>query len=267
MNNLPIGVFDSGIGGLTVVKEIIKLLPNESIVYLGDTARVPYGTRSPEVVTKFALELTNFLLGKGVKCLVVACNTISAVALDKIGKVSPVPVLGVIMPVVRKAVNLTKNGKIGIIGTLGTIKSKAYEKTIKKIMPEAAVLSSACPLFVPLAEEGLHQHKATRLVAKEYLNDLVKAGVDTIILGCTHYPLLKATIKKTVGDNVNLVDSGKPTALELKSILEKDDLLSNNLNPSLEFYVTDAPERVYKVASRFFGEKLSGRLKKINLED
>lgn len=263
MKTSPIGVFDSGIGGLTVVKEIIKVLPNESVIYLGDTARVPYGTRSPEVVTKFALELVNFLLDRNVKCLVVACNTISAICLDKIKKVSPVPVLGVIQPAVEKAVHLSK-GKIGIIGTAGTIRSRSYEKEIKKLMKNAKVYSCACPLFVPLAEEGLHQHPVTKLVAKDYLDQMIKSKIDTLILGCTHYPLLFSAIRETIGD-VNLIDGAEPLAKKLKEILQKENLLSNSPNPSLEFYVTDAPARVYQVAGRFFGEKLNGRLKKINL--
>ena len=258
-------MFDSGIGGLTVAREIIKVLPNESIIYVGDTARVPYGTRSKEVVTKFALELVSFLLGKNVKCLVVACNTISALALDKIKKVSPVPVVDVIKPVVKVAVKASKS-KIGVIGTEGTIKSQAYEKEIKKARKNVQIFPVACPLFVPLAEEGLHQHQAAKLVAKDYLNDMVEVGIDTLILGCTHYPLLFKTIKEIMGKGVVLVDSAMPTAEELKNILTKNNLLRKTPSPVYEFHVTDAPGRVFKVASRFFGEKLRGRLKKINLQ-
>lgn len=264
MKTSPIGVFDSGIGGLTVAKEIIKLLPNESIIYLGDTARVPYGTRSPEVVTKFALELVNFLLERNIKCLVVACNTISAVCLDKIKKVSPVPVLGVIQPAVKKAVQLSK-GRIGIIGTAGTIRSRSYEKEIKKLKKNVRVYSSVCPLFVPLAEEGLSQSDATKLIARQYLDRLIKKDIDTLILGCTHYPILEKVIKEVMGDKVVLIDSAKPTAEDLKKILQDKHLLNNHTTPFYEFYVTDAPERILKVAGRFFGEKLNGRLKKINL--
>lgn len=267
MSSAPIGIFDSGIGGLTVTREIVKKLPTESIIYLGDTARVPYGTRSKEVVTKFALELTDFLLKKGVKCLVVACNTISAVALSEIKKNSDVPVVDVVTPAVKKAVKVTKNRKIGIIGTEGTIQSKAYERKIKKLLSKAEVTSCACPLFVPMAEEGLNDHKAARLLAQDYLTDLIHANIDTLILGCTHYPLLFDTIADTMGDDVILVDSADPTAQELKRTLKKKSLLSDNPKPSYEFYVTDAPERVFKVASRFFGEELNGKLTKINLED
>lgn len=261
----PIGIFDSGIGGLTVTKEIVKKLPKESILYLGDTARVPYGTRSRQVITKFALELTDFLLKREVKCLVVACNTISAVALLEIEKVSPVPVIGVVKPAVRKAAKYTKIKKIGVIGTPGTIQSKAYENEIRKIDPKITVISAGCPLFVPLAEEGLHKHKATKLVAKDYLKGIIASKVDTLILGCTHYPLLYETISETVGPNVTLIDSAGPTTEELQKVLKERDLLSERSNPTYEFLVTDAPERVHRVAGRFFGEAINGRLRQINL--
>lgn len=267
MNNNPIGIFDSGIGGLTVVKEIVKKLPDESIVYIGDTARVPYGTRSKEVVTKFALELVKFLLRRQVKCLVVACNTISAHALQDVKKVSPVPVLDVIDPAVKKAVEATKNKRIGVIGTQGTIQSRAYDLAIKKLDPEIQVISCACPLFVPMAEEGLNHHKATNLIAREYLKDVSEAGCDTLILGCTHYPLLYDVIKDAVGDDMILIDSAEPTVLQLKKVLQEEKLLSNNLSPKLEFFVTDAPQRVFKVASSFFGEKLNGKLRQVSLDD
>lgn len=266
MDNRAIGIFDSGIGGLTVTQEIIKLLPHESIIYLGDTARVPYGTRSKEVVTQFAKELVDFLLKRNVKVLVVACNTISALALEEIGKVSPVPVVGAIKPAVKKAVSLTKNSKVGVIGTQGTIQSKAYEMELKKLNPDIEVISTACPLFVPMAEEGLEGHKATELVAQDYLDEIIDKGIDTLILGCTHYPLLLDIIKETVGPSVILVDSAEPTVDELKKLLREKNLLSDNPNPTYEFYVTDAPDRVYTVASRFFGNELKNKLKKIELE-
>lgn len=265
MSSNPIGIFDSGIGGLTVTREIVKQLPNESIIYLGDTARVPYGTRSKEVITQFAKELTNFLLEKGVKCLVVACNTISAVALNEIEKISKVPVIGVVKPAVKKAAAVTKNKRIGVIGTQGTIQSKAYENEIKKMDPSIKVFSVGCPLFVPLAEEGLDNHEATRLVAEDYLDGIMASNIDTLILGCTHYPLLLETISETVGPNVELVDSAEPTAEELKKILQDRKLLSSNKNPAYEFYVTDAPERVFQVAGRFFGEDMVDKIKKVSL--
>lgn len=264
MNDSPIGIFDSGIGGLTVTKEIVKKLPKESIIYLGDTARVPYGTRSEEMVTKFALELVNFLLKRNVKCLVVACNTISAICLDEIKKVSPVPVLGVVEPTVELAVKKTKNKKIGVIGTTGTINSKAYDKKIQEMGLKIEVDSVACPLFVPIAEEGLDSHPATKLIAKDYLKGFKKSKIDTLILGCTHYPVLEKMIQITVGNNVTLVDSAKPTAEKLKRLLAEKNLLSGG-NPKYKFYVTDAPERVFKVASRFFGQEINGNLKQISL--
>lgn len=267
MDNRPIGIFDSGIGGLTVAKAIIKLLPHESVIYVGDTARVPYGTRSSEVITKFGLELANFLLRKDVKFLVIACNTISAVAYKTIRDMSPVPVIGVIRPAVMKANKVSKNGKIGVIGTVGTIKSDAYGYLLKKFNSKAKIISIACPLFVPLAEEGLHDSQATKIIANDYLKDLPKEGIDTLILGCTHYPLLEDAIKKTVGDNVTIVDSSLPTAEMLKERLTEAGSLSKNKKPTHQFFVTDAPERVLKIAGRFFGQSLKGKIKKINLED
>lgn len=266
MDNRAIGVFDSGIGGLTVAKEIINKLPKESIVYLGDTARVPYGNRSKTVVTQFARELVNFLLKKDVKALVVACNTISALALDELKKISPVPVLGVIDGAIRDAVNATKNKKIGVIGTQGTIQSKAYEQGIKAIDSSIEVISVGCPLFVPLIEEGLHKHEVTKSIAHDYLDGVKQAGVDTLILGCTHYPLLLQTISETVGNQITLIDSAVPTTESLKGILTDKNLLSDNPNPNYDFYVTDDPERVYRVASRFFGSELEDKIKKVNLE-
>lgn len=267
MNSRPIGVFDSGIGGLTVAKEIIKQLPNESIIYLGDTARVPYGTRSNEVVTLFAKELADFLLKRNVKCLVVACNTISSVALKQIEKDSPIPVIGVVEPAAQKAVLNSKNKRIGVIGTTGTIQSKAYEQIIKRLYPEVKLFSLACPLFVPLAEEGLHSHLATKLIAEEYLKKFKSQKIDTLILGCTHYPLLLGVIKEVLGPEITLVDSALPTAEKLEGVLRKENLLNEKKNTKYKFFVTDAPERVYQVAGKFFGEALNGRLKKISLGD
>lgn len=260
-------MFDSGIGGLTVAKEIIHQLPNESIIYLGDTARVPYGTRSKEVITEFALQMVQFLVRKKVKFLVVACNTISAVAYDAIKNLSPVPIIGVITPAVIEAARVSKNGKIGIIGTVGTINSDTYGKLLKILRPDVKVFNVACPLFVPLAEEGLHNIQIKRLIAKEYLKGFIEAKVDTLILGCTHYPLLYDVIGEEMGDKVVLVDSSKPTAEMLKKRLEQLKLLSDNPHPTYEFYVTDAPQRVYQVAGRFFGEALNGKLKKISLSE
>ncbi len=265
MNSNPIGVFDSGIGGLTVVREILKQLPNEKLVYLGDTARVPYGTRGEQVIKKFALELANFLLKRKVKFLVVACNTISSTCLDAIERLSPVPVLGVIDSAAENAAGITKTNVIGIIGTQATILSKSYEKAIKKINSKIKIITQACPLFVPLAEEGFIDDKATKLIAEKYLKNFKDTKIDTLILGCIHYPVLKKVINKIVGRNVKLVDSAKPTVLRLKEILQKKNLLNENSKREHEFFVTDAPDRVYKVAATFLGSALDGKLKRINL--
>jgi len=265
MREKPIGIFDSGIGGLTVVKEILKVLPNESLIYLGDTARVPYGPRGKEVITKFALELTRFLLAKDIKFLVVACNTISAICLEEVKEVSPVPVLGVIDGAVKKAVSESRSKRIGVIGTRATVNSRVYEKAIKELGPAAEVFSKACPLFVPLAEEGLISHEATRIIAKEYLSEIIENGVDTLILGCTHYPILKEIIKETVGKGVSIVDSASPTSEELKRMLKDRDLLNTKGQSSYQFFVTDAPDRVQEVATEFLGSDLPGELIKITL--
>lgn len=261
MNSDPIGVFDSGIGGLTVVKEIIRELPNENLVYLGDTARVPYGPRGKKVITKFALELTNFLLKRKVKFLVVACNTISSTCLSAIEYFSPVPVLGVVKPAAKDAAENTKSGVIGVIGTQATVSSGVYEKEIQKKSKKVKVLTQACPLFVPLAEEGLIDHKATKIITKEYLNKFNGKNMDTLILGCTHYPILRDVIQKTVGKNINLIDSAKPTAKKLKEVLENEKLLKMSGKAKYEFFVTDAPVRVNKVAEILFNGKLPGKLK------
>ncbi|MBI2600154.1 glutamate racemase [Candidatus Daviesbacteria bacterium] len=261
MRDLPIGVFDSGIGGLTVVKEIINTLPNESILYIGDTARVPYGTRGKKVITKFALELANFLIKKKIKVLVVACNTISATCLKEIEKVSPVPVIGVIQPAAQHALTITKNGKIGVIGTRATIGSKVYEENLGK---NTEVKLMSCPLFVPLAEEGLISSPATKIIAKEYLNKFTD-GLDTLILGCTHYPVLRKVIQQVVGKKVTLVDSAKPTALTLNKLLKRINMLSSSAKPRYEFFVTDAPKRVFEVANILFEGKLPAPLRLTSL--
>ncbi|MFH1827110.1 MAG: glutamate racemase [bacterium] len=266
MRDNPIGVFDSGIGGLTVTKEIVKRLPNESLIYLGDTARVPYGTRSKETITKFAIKLVEFLLKQDVKILVAACNTISSTCLDIIEQISSVPVIGVIKPAVIEAVKSTKTNRIGIIGTRATIMSKFYESEIKKLNSEIEVFNQACPLFVPLAEEGMVNHEATKLIAKEYLTKLSDSKIDTLILGCTHYPILKNIIQEVIGSDVKLIDSAKPTTEILSSFLKENNLLSNGTEVKYEFYVTDDPERVSKTASIFFNKGLSDKLKKVKIE-
>lgn len=264
MTNNSIGVFDSGIGGLTVVKEIITLLPNENITYLGDTARVPYGSRATETITEFSLQLTNFLLKKDVKFLVVACNTISAICLDLIQDISSVPVIGVIKPASKKIVETTQSGKVGIIGTRATIHSNIYENELHKIDPEVRVTSIACPLFVPIAEEGLGSSDIAKLIVKHYLHDL--KDIDTLHLGCTHYPLLKDVIQQAIGENVTIIDSAIPTAQVLKKeLIEKNLLNKESGNGSQVYYVTDTPERVLPIASMFLGRDIKDTIHKVEL--
>lgn len=267
MNSNPIGVFDSGIGGLTVVKEILEELPNESLIYLGDTARVPYGTRGKETITKFALELVNFLLKRKVKILVVACNTISSTCLDIIARVSPVPVLGVIESVVDEVVENTKSGIVGLIGTTATISTGLYKKKIKRKNPRIKLLMKACPLFVPLVEEGLVNYPATKLIAQSYLKGFKDSKIDTLILGCTHYPILQKVIQNILGLKVTLIDSARPTVKRLKELLKEENLLNTTGKIKHEFFVTDDPQRVYKVANTFLGKNPKVRFTKIILAD
>ena len=253
----PIGVFDSGIGGLTVVREILRRLPDENIIYLSDTARVPYGTKSSQTVVKYSQSNSKFLISKGIKLLVVACNTASAVALPSLRWDFEIPVMGVIEPGARKAVRITKTGKVGVIGTSSTIKSNAYKKAVENIAPEIKIYSKACPLFVPLAEEGWIDGKIAELTANKYLEPLKEYDIDVLILGCTNYPLLKSTIQKVIGDEVVLVDSAEETALEIERIL-KDNNISNESSSSnkREFYLTDVSDTFIEIAGRFLGEKI-----------
>ena len=253
----PIGIFDSGLGGLTVAKQIVKLLPNENIIYLGDNARVPYGGRSKETVTKFSFEDTNFLLNKNVKCIVIACNTASALAGEALKKKIKIPVFDVITPALKEANKISKNNRIGVIGTRGTIGSGAYNVSFAK----------ACPLFVPFIEEGETKSDALKIVANDYLKDFVKDKIDTLILGCTHYPIIKDIIQETIGDGVQLVDPGISVAKELLSYLENNDLL--NAQKELgehKYFVTDYTERFIKVAEMFLGESLREKLEKAIIE-
>ncbi|EQB63143.1 MAG: Glutamate racemase [candidate division Zixibacteria bacterium RBG-1] len=246
-----VGVFDSGVGGLTVVKEIFRKLPQEEIVYFGDTGRFPYGTRSKEVIQGFSEQAVKFLLGQDVKIIVVACNTASAQALSFLKQNYPLPILGVIEPGVKKALATTKNKRIGVIGTEGTVASNSYPEALRQIDPSVKVFSYPCPLFVSLAEEGYINKKATYLIAQDYLKPLIRAKVDTIILGCTHYPLLKNVIQKVVKNKVKLVDSAEAIALETKKVLEERNLLNNDHQPHPKFYVSDLPEKFIKLARRF----------------
>lgn len=257
MNARPIGVFDSGIGGLTVVRALTQRLPHENIVYFGDTARVPYGPKSPRVIREYAAEDTDFLLAKHVKMIVIACNTVSGVALDVVMKHANVPVVGVIHPGAAAAVAASKKKRVGVIGTVATINSRAYNNAIRQLDPEVQVFAQACPLFVPLAEEGWTHHKATELIAKEYLFPLKLEKIDTLVLGCTHYPLLKDVIAKVVDGNVHLIDSGEATAAEVERILDEKKLRNpSSLKPHLQFFVSDVPAKFTEVGERFLGQKL-----------
>ncbi len=255
--NRPIGIFDSGVGGLTVLHEIMKRLPFEDLIYFGDTARVPYGIKSAETVTRYSVEIANFLIEKEVKILVVACNTASSIAIPELTSRLSIPVIGVLVPGARAAVKYSSNKKIGVIGTESTIGSNAYVKAIHEIDPKVDVYPSACPLFVPLAEEGWSDHPLTLLIVKEYLEGLKKTGIDTLVLGCTHYPIMKSAIQEVMGDEVRLVDSARETALEVEQMLAAEsELRAENIEPVREFHVTDAPERFRKVGERFLQDPL-----------
>ena len=256
-NTRPIGVFDSGIGGLTVVRALLKHLPHENLVYFGDTARVPYGPKSAQVVREYAVQDTEELLKHDVKMIVIACNTVSAVALDVVQKRAKVPVLGVIIPGAEAAVRATKRKRVGIIGTVGTVLSNAYTNALRQIDPGISVFSQPCPLFVPLAEEGWMAHPATELIAKEYLFPLTLEKIDTLILGCTHYPLLKEAIDSVLHHSVCLIDSGEAAALSVTKLLEERDLRNEStLQPNVQFYVSDIPHKFAEVGQRFLGQTL-----------
>ena len=258
-----IGVFDSGVGGLTVAKELIAQLPNEDIAYFGDTARVPYGIKSKETVIRFTIENILFLLKQDVKLICVACNTASSYALFILKRSFRVPMVGVITPGVREAVYATQNKRIGVIGTKGTIKSRAYEIEIKQLDPKVKITAVACPLFVPFAEEGWLGGSAVDEVARTYLSPLKKAKVDTVILGCTHYPLLKPVIRKVLGNQITLIDSAKQVAIEVKKILSQEGLLNKNGRGKQRFYVSDNPEWFSELAKRFLGRPVKN-VKRVN---
>jgi len=255
---LPIGVFDSGVGGLTVVRQIHKLLPHEELIYLGDTARVPYGTKSPTTVVRFATEITRFLEQQQVKAVVVACNTVSAWALPSLEKNFDMPILGVIQPGVEAAVEKTRGGRIGIIGTAATIRSQAYERAILFRNKEAQVFTRSCPLLVPLVEEGWIRHSVTRVVLEEYLAPLLRKHIDTLVLGCTHYPLLKYSLREIAGPDIVLVDSAVSCARSLKARLKSLDLLSENRRRTglIQPFVTDETDRFNALAPKFLGMRI-----------
>ena len=253
----PIGVFDSGIGGLTVASEIMRQLPSESIVYFGDTARVPYGPKSPETVRRYSREIAAFLRDQDVKALVVACNTATAHALPTLREEMPVPVIGVVEPGARAAVRVAARRRIGVIGTAGTIRSGAYERAIRELAPDAVVVTQACPLFVPLVEEGWVDHPVTRQVAEQYLAPIRDAGVRSVVLGCTHYPLLKQVICGAMGSDVALIDSAAETAAELGRVLQDRGLAAPpGASPSRRFVVSDDPTQFLQLSQRFLGNAI-----------
>ena len=264
--HLPIGVFDSGLGGLTVVRELSKLLPHENLFYVGDTARVPYGTKSPETIRRYSLQISFFLLQRKVKMIVVACNTASALALRSLQNL-PIPVIGVIDPGARGAALTTHSGRVGVIGTPATVASHAYRTAIKKYSPQAQVWESACPLFVPLVEEGWLTHPVTTTVAQVYLKPLLKNKIDTLVLGCTHYPLLKETLQPVVGSRVRLIDSAEQTAKEVERVLLKQ----GKQNPSKKkgratYFVTDNTTSFSRLSRQFLGAQTPAA-KRLRLEN
>ena len=263
MQHRSIGIFDSGVGGLTVFKEIANLLPGENLIYLGDTARVPYGTKSVETVQRYALEAAEFLVDQGVKLLVVACNTASAVALPLLRERFQLPVIGVIEPGAKRAAK-SLNQRIGVIGTEGTINSNRYPEAIHALLPAAQIFSAPCPLFVPLAEEGWAEHEIARLTAIEYLQPLLAAQIDTLVLGCTHYPLLRNTLRQVLGDAVTLVDSAEETAKSVQQLFCQQGLENPRHGGGRNFFVTDVPTRFVRVGQPFLGNSL-GRVEQVQI--
>ncbi len=256
-NPQSIGVFDSGIGGLTVVRALMERAPFENIIYFGDTARVPYGIKSVETITHYATQITEFLLQKEVKLLIVACNTMAAVAREAVTALSSVPVLDVIDAGARSTVADPRTKAVGVIGTLATINSNAYARAIHHYVPGIKIFSQACPLFVPLVEEGWLDHPVTRLTAQEYLNPVLAEHIDTLVLGCTHYPLLKATLRDVAGPDIRLVDSAEAMATITLSLLQETRIENpSQLPPNYRFYVTDVPLRFQAIGERFLGRAL-----------
>jgi glutamate racemase len=263
----PIGVFDSGVGGLTVVRELVRLLPGESITYFGDTARVPYGGKSPQTVLRYSREAAAFLQDRGVKMLVIACNTATAHAAAALREELSIPVIGVIEPGARAAVRASSTRRIGVVGTEGTIRSGAYDLAVRRLLEDARVYAQPCPLFVPLVEEGLIDHAATRLIAAEYLRPILEVDVDVLILGCTHYPLLRPLLAEVLPPGVALVDSAAETAAEVRLTLGELDLLRTDpAPPTYTFCVSDLPLRFREMGRRFVGEIL-GSVEHIDIED
>ena len=265
-NTAAIGVFDSGVGGLTVTREIMRQLPNENVVYFGDTARVPYGSKSKNNIIRFSRQIIRFLKTKNVKAIVIACNTASALALDTVQEEFDIPIIGVIVPGARAAVRETKNGQIGVLGTEATIKSETYTKEIRKLMPEAEVIGKPCPLFVPLVEEGFAKHKITEEVIDIYLSDMRKSEIDTLILGCTHYPVIREIIADYMGPEVQLISSGAEAAKYARQCLETQNLLADRQTPGENtYYVSDSTEMFIENAGHFLHQDVMGKVFRCNL--
>lgn len=258
----PIGIFDSGIGGLTVLKEVLNELGRENFVYFGDTARVPYGGKSKETITRFAVENTQFLQTLDMKLEIVACHTASSLALRDLQEKFSVPIIGMIDPAAKKALRVSRNGRIGVIGTKATIASGAYEASLKALDPAVRVYSTACPLFVPLVEEGWTRGEITAKVAHSYLDSLKSFGIDTLILGCTHYPMLSETLSEVMGKEVSLVHPGRETAMEAQAVLDRMGLASKRATPGeCRFFVSDEPEHFRQMGERFFGRSIGSVVK------
>lgn len=268
--NAPVGVFDSGVGGLTVAREIMRQLPDERIVYFGDTARVPYGSKSKETILKYSRQIIRFLRTKDVKAIVIACNTATAYTLDTVSKETDIPVIGVINAGARTAVKATRNGKIGVIGTEATVNTGIYTEVMKKLRPDIEVTGKSCPLFVPLVEEGLLHDSVTDEIASRYLTELKGKYIDTLVLGCTHYPLLRSTMRRLMGDEVTLVNPAYETAIELKELLKEQSLLRDPAadvdGEKYQFYVSDLAEKFTNFATSILPNEVK-ETKKINIEE
>ena len=252
IKSAPIGVFDSGVGGLTVVREIVRQLPNENIVYFGDTARVPYGSKSRQTIIRFSEQIIRFLKTKQVKAIVIACNTASALALDTVRDEYDIPILGVVVPGARAAVEATVNKKVGVVGTDATVQSGVYTKTIQAMDPEIEVIEKACPLFVPLVEEGFKEHVVTREIIEYYLESMRATDIDAMILGCTHYPLLRSKIREYLGDRIQIVNPAYETSMDLRTLLQERSMEndgSGGTKSKYEFFVSDAAEKFRKFAN------------------
>ena len=267
LRNAPVGIFDSGVGGLTVAREVMRNIPQERIVYFGDTARVPYGNKSKETIIRYSRQIIRFLMTQGVKAIVVACNTASAFALEEIKKEIEIPILGVVQPGAKVACAATKNKKIGVIGTEGTVRSQIYTKFVQQWDPEIQVIGKACPLFVPLVEEGWLKDPVTDEVAQRYLSELKEKEIDTLVLGCTHYPLLRSTVRKVMGDDVTLVNPAYETAIDLQRILQSNALDNRgDGDVHYEFYSSDAPVKFKNFANAILPCNINW-IEHINIEE